>query len=141
MTARFGEFRRCGDKAYEGLEQLIGTEGCFYETDSGQAQWGQRNVKQRTPLTTEQMRDPLPAEVLSAWDLDEQGSAYGNHQGSHPYLVHEFVDAIAHNRIPAINAWEAARYLAPGVIAHKSAMKDGQWLDVPDWGDGQSHGC
>jgi hypothetical protein len=49
--------------------------------------------------------------------------------------VHEFVDAIAHNRMPAINAWEAVRYTAAGVIAHKSALRDGEILVVPDWGD------
>ena len=56
------------------------------------------------------------------------------HGGSHPYLVHEFVDAVANNRTPAINIWEAARYMAMGVMAHKSALKDGETLDVPDWG-------
>ncbi len=57
------------------------------------------------------------------------------HKGSHPYLVHEFVSAIAEGRMPAINAWEAARYMAMGVMAHKSALKDGELLPVPDWGD------
>jgi hypothetical protein len=49
--------------------------------------------------------------------------------------VHEFVEAAAENRQPAINAWEAARYMAMGVMAHKSALKDGETLSVPDWGD------
>ena len=34
-----------------------------------------------------------------------------------------------------INAWEAARYMAMGVMAHKSALRDGERLDVPDFGD------
>jgi hypothetical protein len=42
---------------------------------------------------------------------------------------------VAEDRVPAINAWEAARYMAMGVMAHKSALKDGELLDVPDWGD------
>jgi hypothetical protein len=62
-------------------------------------------------------------------------SLYGWHGGSHAYLVHEFVDAIANDRTPAVNAWQAARYVAPGVIAHKSALRDGEWLDVPNWGN------
>jgi hypothetical protein len=45
------------------------------------------------------------------------------------------VDAIARGRTPAINAWEAVRYMAAGVMAHKSATRDGELLDVPDWGD------
>ena len=34
-----------------------------------------------------------------------------------------------------INACQAVRYMAAGVMAHKSALKDGEILDVPDWGD------
>jgi hypothetical protein len=49
--------------------------------------------------------------------------------------VHEFIDAVAHRRQPAINIWEAARYMIMGVMAHQSALKDGERLDVPDWGD------
>ena len=59
----------------------------------------------------------------------------GGHEGSHPYLVNEFVEAIANNRRPAINVWEAVRYMVMGVMANKSALKDGETLDVPDWGD------
>jgi len=64
------------------------------------------------------------------------GEGYlGGHGGSHAYLVHEFCEAIAADRQPAINAWEAVRYMAPGVVAHQSALRDGEVLDVPDWGD------
>ncbi|HUW56202.1 MAG TPA: hypothetical protein VMZ92_06170, partial [Planctomycetota bacterium] len=80
------------------------------------------------------MRDPLPTEVVEAF-AGPGKDFYGGHGGSHAYLVHEFVDAIAHERTPAINAWEAVRYMAAGVMAHKSALKDGEILDVPDWGD------
>jgi hypothetical protein len=70
-----------------------------------------------------------PCELLSI-DFTPQG-----HGGSHPYLVHEFVDAVAHNRTPAINVWEAVRYMAMGVAAHQSALNDGETVNVPDWGD------
>ena len=68
-------------------------------------------------------------------DLQNMDFVPGGHGGSHPYLVHEFVDAVANNRQPAINIWEAARYMAMGVSAHRSALKNGERLDVPDWGD------
>jgi predicted dehydrogenase len=87
-------------------------------------------------LTVEGMRDPLPPDVLAAFSRNKSGEGvYGGHGGSHAYLVHEFVEAVAQDRTPAINAWEAARYMAAGVMAHKSALKDGEMLDVPDWGD------
>ena len=47
-------------------------------------------------------------------------------------LVESYVAA---GRTPAVNVWETVRYMAPGVMAHKSALKDGEILDVPDWGD------
>lgn len=87
-------------------------------------------------LTEDEMRDPLPSEVYAAFKaIEGNEGVYGGHGGSHAYLVHEFVDAIAHNRQPAINAWEAVRYMAAGVMAHKSALRDGEILAVPDWGD------
>jgi hypothetical protein len=71
-------------------------------------------------------RDKLPGSLAGKHDF---------HGGSHAYLVHEFVDAIANNRTPKINAWEAVRYMAAGVMAHESAKKDGALMKVPDWGD------
>ena len=96
--------------------------------------------------TDEKMRDPLPMDVQEAFivaqntelsdkDVLSKDFTPKGHKGSHPYLVHEFCSAVANNRTPAINAWEAARYVAMGAMAHKSALRDGEMLDVPDWGD------
>ena len=62
----------------------------------------------------------------------------GGRGGSHAYFVNEFGDAVAHDRMPAIIHWEAVRYLAAGVMAHKSALRDDEILSVPDWGDAPS---
>ena len=97
-------------------------------------------------LKPAEMFDPLPPEVELAFkrvmhrDLDEAQLLSidfqpRGHNGSHPYLVHEFVSAVAARRQPAINIWEAARYMAMGVAAHQSALKDGETVAVPDWGD------
>jgi len=77
----------------------------------------------------------MPPAVDQAFKEAFPNNPYGGHGGSHAYLVHEFVDSLANRRTPAINAWTAARFFAPGVIAHKSAMKDGETLKVPDWGN------
>jgi hypothetical protein len=88
-------------------------------------------------LSVEDMRDALPPEVAAAWrETDGETVAYGGHGGSHAYLVHEFVDAVAHDRRPAISIYDAVRYMAMGVAAHQSALRDGETLEVPDWGDG-----
>jgi predicted dehydrogenase len=127
-TMRICEYRQVGHTGVE-IFRVFGSEGTFRENS-----WVSK--KESTPLTIDQMRDPLPDEVADAFrDVSKTSDFYGGHGGSHAYLVHEFVDAIAHGRTPAVNAWESARYMAAGVMAHKSALRDGEVLDVPDWGD------
>ncbi|MHC4113052.1 MAG: Gfo/Idh/MocA family protein [Planctomycetota bacterium] len=55
------------------------------------------------------------------------------HEGSHTFLTHEFVDALVHNRRPAIDVYESLAYTVPGIIAHKSALKKGEHLKVPQY--------
>lgn len=88
-------------------------------------------------MTEEEMRDPLPLEVQLEFKriLDPNAEPVGDfkptgHGGSHPYLVHEFVSAVAERREPAIPAKEAAHFMAMGVAAHKSSLKDGEYVDV-----------
>jgi len=127
-TMRICEFREVGHPGRE-MFRVYGTRGSF-ENDC----WTDNHTS--TPLTVAEMRDPLPEEVLAALSAQGgSGDVYGGHGGSHAYLVHEFVDAIAHERRPAIHIWEAVRYMAAGVMAHKSALRDGEILSVPDWGD------
>ncbi len=109
--------------------RIFGTDGTFREN-----RWADRNSW--SLLSDEQMRDPLPVEVREAFKGEKgESAAYGGHGGSHAYLVHEFVEAVAQDRTPLINIWEAVRYMAAGVMAHKSAIKGGETLVVPDWGD------
>lgn len=127
-TMRICEFRQVGHKNRETF-RIFGTAGSYRDK-----QWVDKSSA--TDLTIAEMRDPLPAEVEAAFQaVSRTSDIYGGHGGSHAYLVHEFVEAIAHNRPPAINVWEAVRYMAAGAVAHQSALKDGEWLAVPDWGD------
>lgn len=127
-TMRVCEHRLIGHPGRE-MFRVYGTQGSFEQDE-----WVERDG--RTPLTVHEMRDPLPSEVVDAFRASAAGDGfYGGHGGSHAYLVHEFVDAVAGGRTPEINAWEAARYMAAGVVAHESALRDGEVLAVPDWGD------
>ena len=109
--------------------RIFGTQGSFRENN-----WVDK--AQSVPLTVAEMRDPLPEAVADAYrSVSQSSDFYGGHGGSHAYLAHEFVDAIAHQRTPTINVWEAVRYMAAGVMAHQSALRDGERLSVPDWGD------
>jgi len=55
------------------------------------------------------------------------------HEGSHTFLTHEFIDALIHGRKPAIDVYEAAAYVAPGIVAHQSALRGGECLKVPQF--------
>lgn len=57
------------------------------------------------------------------------------HEGSHHFLVDDFVRAVTTGALPPVNAWVAARYTLPGIVAHQSALQGGARLPVPDFGD------
>lgn len=56
------------------------------------------------------------------------------HSGSHPHLVHEFICSIVEGRRPAVDTVTAATWTAPGIAGHESAMREGEPVDVPDFG-------
>jgi hypothetical protein len=91
------------------------------------------HVPDRTELLPEELRpftrpgsfDPgrglNPVEVF-AW-----------HGGSHPHLVHEFVSSVVDGRKSAIDEVAAARITGPGIVAHQSALRGGEQLDIPSF--------
>lgn len=61
----------------------------------------------------------------------EQG---GGHHGSHPHMVHAFIQSIVEQRPPPIDAVTAANWTAAGICAHQSAMAGGQEVVIPRFG-------
>jgi len=55
------------------------------------------------------------------------------HGGSHTFLTHEFIDALTHDRRPAVNVHEAVAMTVPGLIAHQSALAGGEQLEIPSF--------
>ena len=43
--------------------------------------------------------------------------------------------AVTAGTLPPVNAWVAARYTLPGIVAHQSAVQGGARLAIPDFGD------
>jgi hypothetical protein len=82
----------------------------------------------------------LPEEIKrfttkGVYDSDEhqhlsftQGAGHG---GSHPHLVHEFVNALVNNSQPYPNARQSANITCVGILAHESALKGGEILKMP----------
>jgi hypothetical protein len=55
------------------------------------------------------------------------------HEGSHTFLTHEFVDALIHDRQSAIDIYESLAYTVPGIVAHESALKNGESMKIPQY--------
>ena len=75
-----------------------------------------------------------PVHDSSRLPAEFQGAPNG-HEGSHHFLVDDFVTAVNSGTLPPVNAWTAARFTLPGIIAHESALQNGARLPIPDFGD------
>lgn len=124
---------RPGNNPYN---NLFGTEIALYRTrEGGMARmaesrdmpaakgemgrvYGQKDDE--GPVNTR--RPPLPPGVMA-----------GGHGGSHGNLMSEFVDAILRDRKPWLDAAHALNMTVPGIIAHESALRDGEWMKVPQY--------
>ncbi len=61
------------------------------------------------------------------------GVAGGGHGGSHGQLSSEFVDAILRDRKPRVDVAQALNMTVAGIVAHHSALKDGELLKIPQY--------
>lgn len=59
-----------------------------------------------------------------------QGAGHG---GSHPHLVHVFVDALVKDTSPYPNAKQSANITCVGILAHESALKGGEIIKLPEF--------
>ena len=61
------------------------------------------------------------------------GMPLGGHGGSHGYLTNEFVQAILQDRKPFVNIAMALNLTVSGIVAHQSALKDGELMKIPQF--------
>jgi len=61
------------------------------------------------------------------------GVARGGHGGSHGYLMNEFITAILQERKPLVNIAWALNLTVAGIVAHQSALKDGELMKIPQF--------
>lgn len=154
---RINEFRRVGYPSHirESRFRFFGTEGSLEQLATvsfWQDKKGVQDVSAHLqPAPTLSPDDPSLAEVAPALrDAFTSGSAPvhdrsrlpkefaqlpNGHEGSHHFLVDDFVTAVNTRTLPTVNAWVAARYTLPGIVAHRSALQGGARLDIPDFGD------
>ncbi|OUE07595.1 Glycosyl hydrolase family 109 protein 1 precursor [Clavibacter michiganensis] len=86
-----------------------------------------------------ELREAFVSGYAPVHDEDRLPAVYhgvpSGHEGSHHFLVDDFVRAVVDGTLPPVNAWVAARYTMPGIVAHRSALQGGERLDVRDFGD------
>lgn len=98
-----------GDSGEKG--RIRGQKGSFYGKYEG--------LETNLPDTA---RPPLPPAVDP-----------GGHGGSHGYLMNDFVLSILQDRKPLVDVAQALNMTVGGIVAHHSAMKDGELLKIPQY--------
>ncbi|MDO4585828.1 MAG: Gfo/Idh/MocA family oxidoreductase [Planctomycetia bacterium] len=61
------------------------------------------------------------------------GVGAGGHGGSHGYISNDFVDSILRDRLPLVNIAVALNTTVSGIVAHQSALKDGELMKIPQY--------
>jgi predicted dehydrogenase len=93
------------------MGRIRGQRGTFCEKYEG--------LEKTLPNT---LRPPLPP-----------GVSPGGHGGSHGHLMNEFVSAILQDRTPMVNIEMALNLTVAGIVAHRSALKGGELLKIPQY--------
>jgi predicted dehydrogenase len=121
---RTNEFRYCvpyGERA-----QWFGDQATLYMAVGGL----HGNVK-RLPD-----KGAKPVEVPEYWrtDMIPEPMRHGSgHGGSAVFITAEFINALVEDREPEIDLYESLAMTVPGLVAHRSSLKGGEQLSVPQW--------
>ncbi|MEO7648972.1 MAG: Gfo/Idh/MocA family oxidoreductase [Bryobacteraceae bacterium] len=110
--------------AGEERAQWFGEKGSFYMSKDGfhPNTWHERYGK------------PKPIELPAYWKSDmlpEPMRHDSGHGGSAAFISAEFINALLENREPEVDLYESLAMTVPGIIAHQSALKNGEQMKVP----------
>jgi hypothetical protein len=107
--------------------QWFGEKGTLYMADAGLHGDIWRDRPGETPPAKplrfpEYIQDPMiPPAMRHA----------SGHGGSQVFLCAEFINALVEDREPAVDVYKALAMTVPGIVAHQSALKNGERLKVP----------
>lgn len=157
---RINEFRRVGHPGAVRM-CMFGTEGSFEQSVAG-ARWLTKNPQETESLDDLLATRDLPValadpkrkgmEVVTSTDGTHRGVCRlhaverlpkefvglpNGHDGSHQFLVDDFLRACAEGTSAPNDVYAAARYALPGIIAHESAVRGGELMEIPDFGSGR----
>jgi predicted dehydrogenase len=123
-------------KENNSYQNPFGTEVAMYKTSEGgisrmAVSWDMKNahgekgrVYGQKPFNNKinGQRPPLPP-----------GVSGGHHGGSHGQLTSNFIESILLDKQPIVGISDALNMTLSGVIAHKSALKGGEWMKIPQY--------
>lgn len=148
-VCRINEFRRVGHWGNSVRQSLFGTEASYEEQANAQV-WVTRQKEMTDLKDLLTCRTLKPEEAVGGTQADFYTSMAkvhrterlpkefigqrNGHYGSHQFLADDFVKACVTGRLPPNHVWAAARYCAPGIVAHESSKQEGALMDVPDFG-------
>ena len=103
----------------KGIQSLVVERGRVFGERGWMDGTEYHGIEKKLPDIT---RPPLPP-----------GMPAGGHGGSHGLLANEFITSILENREPLVNVYEALAMTVPGIVAHQSALRDGETLKIPQY--------
>jgi predicted dehydrogenase len=157
---RLNEFRRVGWNGINSVYMsMFGTSGSYEEYANGSAwssiKWGDKEDLTKdlqchdadVDLSEDGIHKVINkdfnsslAKVHHSYRLPDSFEGMPNgHFGSHQFLVDDFMKAIKTNKLPPNHAWKAADYMVPGLMAHESSLRNGEMLEIPNFGEPPSN--
>ncbi len=154
-SVRVNEFRRIGhtgavrmsmygtNATFENKSSEGSKKGCTWRTKKIEETINLDDLLECIPHYTNphkaDIADEKPVNFAKIQPVDTLPESFkkinSGHFMSHNFLINEFVNSCYYKVTPKNNAWMAARYTIPGIIAHESAKKGGELLIIPDLGD------
>ncbi len=92
------------------------------------------DTARRYDLPTREGSDIDIPEYWKSDMLPEPMRHTSGHGNSHTFISAEFINALIGGRSPTVNVDDALAMTVPGIVAHESALKDGEQLKVPHFG-------
>ena len=139
-------------KSANPYDNPFGTETALFETSEGgaarmvvswdSAGWGGETGRNRGEIGAyDQAYIPLNADstklVQSLGELRKPALpptvGAGGHGGSHGYLGSNFIESVLKGVRPTVDVATALNTTVPGIVAHLSALKDGERLPIPQY--------
>ncbi|MGK0137562.1 MAG: putative dehydrogenase [Algoriphagus sp.] len=123
-----------GNNAYK---NPFGTEAALFKTSEGGISrmvisWDMKNANgEKGRVYGQKVHDET---IKGTRPALPPGVEPGHHGGSHGQLTNNFIESILLDQKPIVDVSEALNMTLAGVIAHKSAIKGGEWMKIPQYG-------